>query len=184
MKAERPRIDGEIPCADDGLYLYEDPTEMFGDDTETTDELTVLAFALGDEWYAVDVTSVVEVLDLQPVTKLPNLPDYVIGVANVRGSITSVVDLLRMMNVGTTTMGVESRILVVEGEGVTTALLVDDVGAVTSITVDSIQPSLSTVPETEAAYSRGQVEFADGTVVTLLDMSQVMRSSRMRFENE
>ena len=184
MKVERPGIDGDVPCADDGLYLYEDPFETLGDDEETTDELTVLAFALGDEWYAVDVTSVVEVLDLQPVTKLPNLPDYIIGVANVRGSITSVIDLLRMMNIGATTMGVESRILVVEGEGVTTGLLVDDVGAVTSITVDSIQPSLSTIPETEAAYARGQVEFADGTVVTLLDMNQVMRSSRMRFENE
>jgi len=184
MKAERPRPDGDTPWADDGFYLYEDPSEMFGDDEEMTDELMVLAFALGDAWYGVDATSVVEVLDLQPITKLPNLPAYVVGVTNVSGSITSVIDLLRIMNVGTTPMGVESRVLVVEGEGMTMGLLIDDVEAVTSITVDSIQPLLSTVPAAEAAFSRGQVEFADGRVVTLLDTNHLMRSSRMRIESE
>lgn len=182
MATERPGTDGGELLSADGLYLYEDVAEQRGNGLAAADELTLLLFALGDEWYAVDVTSVLEVLEMQPVTKLPHLPDHVIGVANVRGSVTSVVDLLRLMKTGHTEPRVDTRIVVVESCGMVTGLLVDEVGTVMSVTADSIQPPLSTVPEEEAALSRGQVRLADSRVLTLLDLESVMRSERMRFE--
>lgn len=182
MATERPGTDGGELASLEGLYLYEDASERGGSDLKTSDELTLLVFGLGDEWYAVDVTSVLEVLEMQPVTRLPHLPDHVIGVANVRGSVTSVVDLLRLMKTGRTEPRVDARIVVVESGGKVTGLLVDEVGTVVSVTVDSIQPPLSTVPDEEAALSRGQVRLEDATVLTLLNVESVMRSERMRFE--
>ncbi|MFH1501868.1 MAG: chemotaxis protein CheW [Candidatus Eisenbacteria bacterium] len=182
METERPETDTGDSFSTDGLYLYEDAAEGYGDDVTVTDELTLLSFSLGDEWYAIDVTSVIEVLEMQPVTKLPHLPDHVVGVANVRGSVTSVIDLLRLMRTGHMEPRLDTRIVVVESGGMVTGLMADEVGAVLTVTADSIQPPLSTVPEAEAALSRGQVRLEDSTVLTLLDVESVTRSERTVLE--
>ena len=63
--------------------------------TLTTETSQYITFKLGDEFFAINVAQVREVLELPLITKVPGAPDYMRGVINVRGKATPVVDLRR-----------------------------------------------------------------------------------------
>jgi len=167
---------------DEGFYLYEESGEQQNDDRLTAPSLTIISFSLGDEWYAADVANVLEVLDVPPITRIPHLPDHIVGVANVRGSIVSVTDLLGLFGLGETTVRPDTRIIVTRAAGRTTALLADSVGGVLGVDPESIGPTLSTIPDSRAVFARGEIRLPDGRLLTLLDLETIMQSERMRFE--
>ena len=70
---------------------------MAGDDRE------FLSFVLGEEHYALDITTVKEIRGYEQVTKIANAPDFIKGVMNLRGDIVPVVDLRIKFNVGEAT---------------------------------------------------------------------------------
>ena len=60
---------------------------------ETGESRQYVTFGLGEELFGVEVTRAREILDLVPVTKVPQTPDYLLGVINLRGQVVPVVDL-------------------------------------------------------------------------------------------
>jgi purine-binding chemotaxis protein CheW len=74
----------DLPEAN-SIFLAEKPAQAYGE--------KYVVFALDEEFYAVHSNLVVEVLSPQPVTPLPGVPEWLSGVANLRGEIISVVDL-------------------------------------------------------------------------------------------
>lgn len=79
--------------------------------TETTQYLT---FKLDEEIFALEVTKVREVLDLCNITKVPNTPDFMRGVINVRGSVVPIVDLRLKFGMSEIEKTVDTRIVVME----------------------------------------------------------------------
>ncbi len=79
--------------------------------TETTQYLT---FKLGEEVFALDVAKVREILDFTTVTKVPQTPDYMRGVINLRGSVVPVVDLRLKFGMSATEKTVNTCVIVVE----------------------------------------------------------------------
>jgi len=57
----------------------------------------VLEFRLGDEWYCVDVGNVTEIVDVREVTPMPNSPDHIEGVLDLRGRTTTIVDPKKLL---------------------------------------------------------------------------------------
>ena len=84
-----------------------------------------LTFRLNDQWYALSVYHLVEVLPPPKITRLPSVPDYILGVINLRGEILSTIDLKRFLGFPRGSVTEALRIIVVEQSGVRTGLLVD-----------------------------------------------------------
>jgi len=90
-----------------------------------------LTFKLEDEIFAIDVYQVREVLDMEKITKVPQSPEYMRGVINVRGSVVPVVDLRVKFGLPKTQTTQDTRIVVMEIE------IDDDIAVIGSI-ADSV----------------------------------------------
>lgn len=167
---------------EEGLFLYVEPEEMTEEERRPKPKITLIPFSLADEWYALDIENVLEVLKAPSITKVPALPEFILGVTNIRGNITSVTDPKKLFALAETQISPASRIIVVRAARKTTGFLVDSAGKALSLPSDSLQPTLSTIPEIKADYIEGEVKLADGRLLTILDMEKIMSSEQMRFE--
>jgi purine-binding chemotaxis protein CheW len=104
----------------------------------------VVVFNLSSNEYGLKVDEVREVLKLQDITALPNSPDYVVGVTNIRGEITPIIDLRKKLNIygnfeENDANNKEMLVMVIEIEGVPVGILVDAVNDVLQISNDQIE---------------------------------------------
>jgi purine-binding chemotaxis protein CheW len=118
--------------------LLEKPAVAAADSAERQ----VVALHLGQEIYGVDISLIHSVLTPQPITTVPNVPSFVLGVMNLRGRILPVLDLRTRF--GMPPLDDEkkrlSRIVIVEAAGLTAGLVVDAVSEVLTLSVGSIEP--------------------------------------------
>jgi purine-binding chemotaxis protein CheW len=105
--------------------------------TETTQYLT---FKLGDEVFALDIGKVREVLDFTTVTKVPQTPDFMRGVINLRGNVVPVVDMRLKFGLSMTEKTVNTCVIITEIE-------VDGEKTVVGAMADSVQEVLDLEPE-------------------------------------
>lgn len=167
---------------EEGLFLYEEPQELPEEQRRPKPQIKLIPFSLADEWYGVNIEDVLEVLNLPSITKVPGLPDFILGVTNIRGNITSVTDPKRLFGLAETRISPESRLMVIRVAKKTTGLLVDSVGKAIALPLGSLQPALSTIPEIKADYIKGEVKLDDGRLLTILDLEKILASEQMRFE--
>ncbi len=105
--------------------------------TETPhNEIQVVEFILSNERFAIDLFDVREVVEYTTITKLPNVPPYIRGIIDLRGEITTIVDLKQRLNIIDSSESISeySRIIVLD-EQITSAkigILVDDVTSVST----------------------------------------------------
>ncbi len=142
----------------------------------------LIPFSLADGWYAANIENVLEVLEVPSITSVPGLPDFILGVINIRGDITSVTDLRQLSGLGKTSITSESRIIVICAAGKATALVVDTLGKALALPFNSIHPDLSGIPAIKTDYIKGEARPADGHLLTILDMEKIMSSQEMKFE--
>src|SRR5213594_5087978 len=77
-------------------------------------ELHIVGFQVGRETYGVPITSLHEIVRVPEITAVPDAPDYMEGVINLRGKIVSVIDLRKRLGEKNVTSSRSNRILVVE----------------------------------------------------------------------
>lgn len=145
-------------------------------DEETSDHLSLLLFRIAEEWYAVSVESVREIFQEYEVTAIPCVPDFILGVVNVRGEILSVTDPARIMRIGEiaeTIDGVKPPAIVIANDEVATALVVDEIGDITDVPNESIEPPVSIIDRAQAEFIEGSV-FVGGAMVGLLKVARVL----------
>ncbi len=110
--------------------------------TATTQYLT---FKLEEEIFALDVAKVREILDFTTVTKVPQTPDFMRGVINLRGSVVPVMDLRLKFGMSATEKTVNTCVivaeLVVEGETMVLGVLADSVQEVIDMEPEQIEPA-------------------------------------------
>jgi purine-binding chemotaxis protein CheW len=110
--------------------------------TATTQYLT---FKLDEEIFALDVAKVREILDFTTVTKVPQTPDFMRGVINLRGSVVPVMDLRLKFAMSATEKTVNTCVivaeLVVEGETLVLGVLADSVQEVIDMEPELIEPA-------------------------------------------
>jgi purine-binding chemotaxis protein CheW len=142
---------------------------------DASDCTTVLMFRLCDEWYAVRVADVREVLQEYAITRLPCVPEYVLGVSNVRGEILSVTDPARLMSLGAvSTQGpVVPPVVVVFDGTVATALAVDEVGDIVEIGSDDIRSPVSSVDRARGEFVEASAYVGD-RIVGLMNTGRML----------
>ena len=110
--------------------------------TQTTQYLT---FKLDKEVFALDVAKVREILDFTTVTRVPQTPDFMRGVINLRGSVVPVMDLRLKFGMSATEKTVNTCVIVVEmvmeGEIMVLGVLADSVQEVIDLEPEQIEPA-------------------------------------------
>ena len=140
-----------------------------------------LTFVLGREYYGLPVLKVREIIRLCEITPVPQMPDYVKGVVNLRGKIIPVTDLrlkFRLAKADDTerTCIVVVQIKALEGPPTVIGLIVDAVEEVANINAADIEPTPDFAGTVETGYILGMAK-VKGTVKTLLDIDKVVGSA-------
>lgn len=117
--------------------------------------LQLLAFQLGRERYAIDVTHVLEIYPPQPMTPAPRTPDFVVGIFNARGRFLSVIDLPTVLGLPGRSQPTACQIMVVQVAGIEVGFLADVVEDVLMLFDVEIEPPLTAVSEDMSPFIRG-----------------------------
>jgi purine-binding chemotaxis protein CheW len=144
--------------------------------TETTSEF--LTFALGDEEYGVEILKVQEIRGYDAVTRLPDAPDYIKGVINLRGAIIPVVDMRLKFHLARADYGPTTVMIVLNVGGRVVGMVVDSVSDVIRLGREQVCP----VPEIGAAIERQfltGIGTIDDRMLILLDIERLMTSTEM-----
>jgi purine-binding chemotaxis protein CheW len=138
-----------------------------------TDGGQYLTFRLGNEEYGVEILKVQEIKGYSAVTPIPNMPDYLKGVMNLRGTIVPIVDLRAKFAMAQTDHNQFTVIIVVTVGTKVMGLLVDAVSDVLNIPKHDVQPTPDFGGQVDARYINGMAKTGDKLVV-LLDIDRVM----------
>jgi purine-binding chemotaxis protein CheW len=136
-------------------------------------EKQLVVFEIGNESYAVDINTVREIIQLQPITRVPGTPLSVEGVINLRGSVIPIMDLRKRFQLNNIERTKDTRIVVVNSKGSEMGIIVDSVAQVLRIPVDSIDNASSVFNEKHLEYLLGIVKLPNRLVI-LLDMDRVL----------
>ncbi len=141
--------------------------------TEITQYLT---FKLDDETFAVDISKVREVLDFTTITKVPQTPDFMRGVINLRGSVVPVVDMKLKFGMSKTDRTVNTCIIIVEvtldGEAAILGALADSVQEVIELDPDNIEPAPRIGMRLRTDFIKGMGK-RDGRFIMILDIDSI-----------
>lgn len=136
-----------------------------------------VVFALAGTDYAVPISNVLEIGRPLPITPVPNVPDWVLGVANVRGDIVSMIDLRQFLGVSRGEAGPNGRLIVVRGtaEAVVVGLRVDQVKGIRGIQPDAVLPPTGLAEGGATPYLKGLTE-RDDSLLAVLDLDRLLAS--------
>ncbi len=140
---------------------------------ESTGHLT---FKLDQELFAIDISKVREVLEYTTVTKVPQTPEFMCGVINLRGGVVPVVDLRRKFSMSAAEKTVNTCIIIVEVllDGVITVLgaLADSVQEVHEFEADQIEPAPKIGTKLNTDFIKGMGK-RDDQFIMILDIDKV-----------
>jgi purine-binding chemotaxis protein CheW len=114
-----------------------------------------VAFLLGDETYAIELSHVREVFPLRQLTPLPCTPPFVRGIVSVRGQILSILDLRRLFDMPERETVEENNVIVVHGDDMEFGLMVQSILGTRAIELEQLQPPPSPDSGTRPSYLRG-----------------------------
>jgi len=138
------------------------------------DVVQVIVFNLGNERYGVDISQVREIIKPTQITRIPNAPDFVEGVINLRGQITTIINLRKRFGLEPKPIDNNTRIIVVEYNNAVIGMMVDTVNEVKYLSTEDIEalPSIITARE-EAKFLKGVGKLPDGLLI-LIDLNKVL----------
>jgi purine-binding chemotaxis protein CheW len=151
---------------------------------EKSDAAQFLTFGLGDDVFAIDVTMAKEVLDFAEVTRVPQTPDYMLGVINLRGSVVPVIDMRLKFAMEDKEKTRDSCIIVVEvnvdGEAITVGALADSVQEVMDMDESQIEPPPRIGTKLNTEFIKGMGNLGDKFVI-ILDINKVFSADDLEF---
>lgn len=142
-----------------------------------TEEVQMVVFRLGAEEYGIPITHVQEIKRLSVPTKIPNAPGFVEGVINLRGKVVPVIDLKKRFGLeGCNGYTDDARIVIVEINGHTVGVIVDEVSEVLRLLKSNIDPPPAVIAGISASYLQG-VGKLDDRLLILLDLDYILTES-------
>ena len=141
-----------------------------------------LTFTLAAEDYGLEILKVREIIGMMDITAVPQTPEYVKGVINLRGRVIPVIDLRLKFGLEEAEYGERTCIIVVEVQSqvgsVQMGVVVDSVSEVLNINGEEIEPPPSFGARLKTQYILG-IAKAKGTIKILLDIDRVLTGEEM-----
>jgi len=149
---------------------------------EITESTQYLTFNLDQEVFALDISKVREVLEYTSVTKVPQTPEFMKGVINLRGGVVPVVDLRLKFGMSEAEKTVNSCIIIVEieldGESAVLGALADSVQEVHEFEQDQIEPAPKIGARLNTDFIKGMGK-RDDQFIMILDIDKVFSSEEL-----
>ncbi len=145
----------------------------------SSDDQQFLTFNLAEEFYGVDILKVQEIKGYTNVTKIPNTPDYLKGVLNLRGTIVPIVDLRMKFGMGITEPTSFTVVVVVNVRNRVMGFLVDAVSDVLDLNAKDIQPPPEMGNTVDITFVAG-IGNSNDHLVTLLDIDRVLTDDEVK----
>ena len=142
-------------------------------------DLHIVGFRIGRETFGVPISLVHEIVRVPEITSVPDAPDYIEGVINLRGKIISIVDLRKRFGERDITAHKKNRILVVEVEKKMVGLVVDAASEVLKIPPSEIDAPPNVFEEGELNYVTG-VGKLGGRLIILIDLSKILQRGELK----
>lgn len=141
-----------------------------------------VTFSLGPELFGVEVTRTREILSLTPITRVPQTPDYLLGVINLRGQVVPVVDMRLKLGLPAGKNSEDTCIIVVEvmidGEAIVVGALADAVREVLEIRSDQIEPPPRLGARLKTEFISGMGKVAEQFLI-LLNIDRIFNSDEL-----
>jgi purine-binding chemotaxis protein CheW len=137
-------------------------------------DLQLVGFRIGNETYGVRIASVREIVRVPEITAVPNAPEMIEGVINLRGRIIPVMDLRKRFSNSSDTSDKKNRILVVELDNKLLGLIVSSASEVLKIPPSEIEAPGTLFTEGDSSYVTG-VGKLKGRLIILVDIAKLLR---------
>lgn len=147
-------------------------------------ERKVVRFTLSQEEYAIDAHFIHSIRDTEQdnltIFSLPGVPEYIVGVINLRGEIISVINLKVFFSLPNENQGEITKIIIVECADMRVGFLVDSVHGIADFPLSDIQSSMSTIEKIKSDYLDGEYFQAEdstnsnATVIGIIDIEAVL----------
>lgn len=139
----------------------------------------LVGFKVGNEFFGAPIEKVKEIVRVPEVTPVPDTPDFLKGVINLRGRLIPVVDISRLIKVESEGRRQSNRVLVLELNGGVIGVVVDSASEILKISEDSIERRPGLVSSVGAAYVTGIGRLKDRLIV-LLDLTRLLNPEEMK----
>ncbi len=150
---------------------------------EDSQEGRYLTFSLDNESYGIEIRRVTEIIGIQPITKIPELPDYVKGIINLRGKIIPVMDIRLRFNKEPKDYNDRTCVIVVEFGDFSIGLVVDSVSEVLPIPEqDIVEP-----PQMSKGYQNRYIKYigkVGSDIKLLLDCDKLLSEGEVNALSE
>lgn len=155
-----------------------DLDELYQEPDENTLKNRFLTFIIDKEMFGIEIRYVMEIIGIQAITEVPEMPDYIKGVINLRGRIIPVMDIRLRFRKNPREYDDRTCVIVTDFNGIWVGLIVDSVSEVLTIN----DAEISERPEISSGSSRGYVRNIgkiDGEVILLLDCGKLLSSDEL-----
>ena len=146
-------------------------------------ELHIVGFQVGRETYGVPIASLHEIVRVTEITTVPDSPEYIEGVINLRGKIVSVIDLRKRFGAKQVNNSKKNRILVVESNARLTGLIVDSASDVLKISSEEVEAAPAVFQEGGLNCVTGLGKYK-GRLIVLLDMNKLLQQTGRKREDK
>ena len=146
--------------------------EQFNAEDEDTLRGKYLIFTVGKELYGMEIRNITEIIGIQPITAVPEMPEYVKGLTNLRGKVIPVMDARLRFQKEQKEYDDRTCIIVVESNDQTIGLIVDSVSEVLVLNDEDISPTPE-ITKTGHKYIKG-IGKSGGSVKLLLDCERLV----------
>ena len=146
-------------------------------DTNTTNQsknmVELATFYIGDALCGMDILKVQEINKIMQMTKVPQAPDYVLGILNLRGQIVTILDLGKKLGLGETDISQDPRNIIVNSAGGHVGLLVRRISDVVSVDMDRRERAPANMSGIQGEFFTGVYKTNDN-LIGILDVDKVL----------
>ena len=140
--------------------------------------IQLVGFRLDNEDYAIAITKIQEIILMKPVTRIPQVPEFIEGLINLRGSVIPIVNLRKRFALPPRELDDETRIIVVNVHDKTVGCIVDAVTQVMRINRDQVQPPPLGVLAVNQQYLAGLAKLDDRLMI-ILDIDKLFEAEEL-----
>ncbi len=143
----------------------------------TSRTLEMATFYVGDALCGMDILNVQEINKLMDMTTVPQAPDYVVGILNLRGQIVTIIDLGKKLNLGKSERSDMSRNIIVNAKDEYIGLLVSRISDVVEAQWDKVEPPPANIGGVQGKFFKGVYKTKD-RLIGILDVEKVLYNDK------
>ena len=136
-------------------------------------EIQLVIFDLNNELFGLDIGAVDGIIAMQEIISVPQAPDFVEGITNLRGSVLPVINLRKRFGLAQAAHTKDTRIVVVSMGETKVGMIVDAVSEVLRVSEEDIEPPSPMVTTAASTFITGIAKY-DGRMIILVDLARVL----------